>query len=79
MECLSGNEIGRQCPILYYEHIIRDEFELNRIRKYVINNPAGWDKDEENPAMATRVAPTGNGQTTSVCPYQLPIIIDNGL
>jgi len=53
-----GNEIGRQCPILYYEHIIRDESELNRIREYVINNPAGWDKDEENPAVANDVCQT---------------------
>ena len=33
----------------FYEHIIRDEVEFNRIREYVINNPAEWDKDEENP------------------------------
>jgi len=33
----SGNETGRQCPILYHEHIIRDESEFNRIREYVIN------------------------------------------
>jgi REP element-mobilizing transposase RayT len=33
----------------YYEHIIRDERDLNAIREYVINNPAGWDKDNENP------------------------------
>ena len=52
----------------YHEHIIRDESELNRIREYVINNPAGWDKDEENPAVATRVAPTGNGQTHRSAP-----------
>jgi len=39
----------------YYEHIIRDESELNCIREYVINNPAGWDKDEENPAVANNV------------------------
>ena len=37
----------------YHEHIIRDESEFNRIREYVINNPAGWDKDEENPTVAT--------------------------
>lgn len=31
----------------YYEHIIRNEKELNRIRDYIINNPANW-KDDEN-------------------------------
>ncbi len=33
----------------YYEHIIRDEHELNRIREYVQNNPLNWETDEENP------------------------------
>ena len=32
----------------YYEHIIRDERELNRIRRYVINNPPKWEYDREN-------------------------------
>jgi len=32
----------------YYEHIIRDERELNKIRRYVINNPAKWTYDIEN-------------------------------
>lgn len=32
----------------YYEHIIRDEQELNKIRRYVINNPAKWSYDIEN-------------------------------
>ncbi len=34
----------------YYEHIIRNEYELNRIREYIINNPLQWDNDENNPA-----------------------------
>jgi REP element-mobilizing transposase RayT len=33
----------------YYEHIIRDEESLNRIRKYVADNPAEWAEDRENP------------------------------
>jgi putative transposase len=33
----------------YYEHIIRVEEDLYKIREYIFNNPAGWDKDEENP------------------------------
>ena len=32
----------------YYEHIIRNENELNKIRRYIINNPPQWDYDEEN-------------------------------
>lgn len=32
----------------YYEHIIRNEYELNRIRKYTENNPKNWDEDRNN-------------------------------
>ncbi len=30
----------------YYEHIIRDENDLNRIREYIQTNPMAWEKDE---------------------------------
>jgi REP element-mobilizing transposase RayT len=33
----------------YYEHIIRTEDEMNRLREYIVNNPAQWALDEENP------------------------------
>ncbi|MCD6400671.1 MAG: hypothetical protein J7L73_01965 [Anaerolineales bacterium] len=33
----------------YWEHIVRNEMELNRIRKYIINNPINWNSDNENP------------------------------
>ena len=36
----------------YYERIIRDEAELGRIRQYVIDNPANWLADPENPVVA---------------------------
>ncbi len=39
-------------PILqrnYYEHIIRNQNDLNQIREYIIHNPLNWDTDEENP------------------------------
>lgn len=32
----------------YYERIIRDEAELNRIRLYIAQNPANWVKDEHH-------------------------------
>jgi REP element-mobilizing transposase RayT len=32
----------------YYEHIIRDEIDLSRVRKYIINNPVHWERDEYN-------------------------------
>jgi REP element-mobilizing transposase RayT len=34
----------------YYEHIIRDDRSLNRIRQYIANNPLQWELDRENPA-----------------------------
>jgi putative transposase len=32
----------------FYERVIRDEEELNRIREYIIHNPLSWEDDEEN-------------------------------
>jgi len=32
----------------YFEHIIRSEDSLNRIRKYIADNPARWGYDREN-------------------------------
>jgi putative transposase len=33
----------------YFEHIIRNEKKLNRIREYIRNNPAKWTEDRDNP------------------------------
>ena len=33
----------------YYEHIIRNENDLERIQKYIQNNPISWEDDNENP------------------------------
>ncbi|OGW39762.1 MAG: hypothetical protein A2Y97_03670 [Nitrospirae bacterium RBG_13_39_12] len=30
----------------YYERIIRNETELNKIREYIIYNPLNWETDE---------------------------------
>jgi len=30
----------------YYDHVIRDDDDLNRIREYIDNNPANWQQDE---------------------------------
>jgi putative transposase len=37
----------------YYEHIVRNEESLNRIREYIVNNPLQWEVDRENPAVIT--------------------------
>jgi REP element-mobilizing transposase RayT len=40
---------GRVWQRNYYEHVIRDETDLNRIRQYIDENPLRWELDEENP------------------------------
>jgi len=44
----------------YYEHVIRDEETLRRIRQYIADNPAQWEFDRENPAA---LAPQGRGDS----------------
>jgi putative transposase len=34
----------------YYEHVIRDEDDLDRVRQYIVENPGRWAEDPENPA-----------------------------
>ena len=36
----------------YYDHVIRDENALTRIREYITTNPARWSLDPENPFAA---------------------------
>jgi REP element-mobilizing transposase RayT len=38
----------------YYERIIRNEAELNRIRQYILDNPANWAEDAENPTAPAK-------------------------
>ncbi len=54
----------------YYEHVIRNEHELTRIRQYIANNPAQWALDRENPKVGEkerrgdrRIAPTDEIET----------------
>ncbi len=37
----------------YYEHVVRNEKELQSIREYIVNNPLHWDLDENNPENIT--------------------------
>ena len=41
---------GRLWQRNYYEHIVRCENELTRIREYIANNPLQWEMDRENPS-----------------------------
>jgi putative transposase len=34
----------------YFEHVIRSEQSLNRIRQYILDNPLHWEIDRDNPA-----------------------------
>ena len=38
----------------YYEHILRNETELDRITRYIESNPARWADDDENPEQNRR-------------------------
>lgn len=31
----------------YYEHVVRDQSDLDRIRTYIVNNPGQWEEDTE--------------------------------
>jgi putative transposase len=43
------NARGKFWQSNYYEHVIRNEEELNRIRNYIADNPLKWESDRENP------------------------------
>ena len=49
---------GKRCVLWqrgYYEHVIRNEKALDRIRTYIANNPARWADDPENFSRAVSV------------------------
>lgn len=48
---------GRLWQRNYYEHIIRNELELNDVRRYIQENPARWTTDENNPAVCGIAVP----------------------
>lgn len=39
----------------FYDHVVRGEAALNKIRRYIAENPARWPEDEENPAHGVSV------------------------
>lgn len=43
----------------YWEHIIRDEKELHRIREYILNNPTRWQQDALHPDQGSFPDETG--------------------
>ena len=39
----------------YYEHVIRNDKEINRAREYILINPLKWELDQENPENMNEV------------------------
>jgi REP element-mobilizing transposase RayT len=48
---------GRLWQRNYWEHIVPDESELNRIREYIANNPGQWEMDRLYPGLGLRETP----------------------
>lgn len=53
LNALSGIPGTRIWQRNYYEHVIRDEESLHRIRQYILDNPMRWVFDRENPGAVT--------------------------
>ena len=49
---------GRLWQRNYWEHIVRNEMELNRIREYIHTNPTQWESDRLNSGEGETVRPT---------------------
>lgn len=43
----------------FYEHVICDDRDLERIRTYIINNPSQWRTDADNPTNTSPLQPPG--------------------
>jgi hypothetical protein len=41
----------------YYEHVIRNERELQAIRRYIRQNPDNWEMDRDNPNNVRHLSP----------------------
>ena len=39
----------------YYERVVRNDDELDRIRQYIADNPAQWAMDRENPMAGAQM------------------------
>ncbi len=50
---------GRLWQRNYFEHIVRNEDSLHRIRQYIADNPARWTDDPEKPQRIVGAVPGG--------------------
>jgi REP element-mobilizing transposase RayT len=46
---LQGRTPGQVWHRSYYEHVVRNDEDLARLREYIANNPMRWALDRENP------------------------------
>ena len=56
-KCRAINRFDFAWQSNYYDHIVRNERELNAIRQYIANNPANWNADRDNRANSERRPP----------------------
>ena len=54
----------------YFEHVVRDEASLARIRNYIASNPQRWDSDPENPSVGANVSPADGVGARHAVPRQ---------
>jgi REP element-mobilizing transposase RayT len=52
--------LGKLWQRNYWEHIVRDESEWDRIREYICNNPMQWQSDQLNPRNEKFVTPASS-------------------
>lgn len=45
------NAAGKFWQRNYYEHVIRNDESLRKIRQYIIDNPANWERDRNNAVL----------------------------
>jgi len=57
LQSTSGNRVWQRN---YYEHVIRNEDDLNEISQYILDNPVQWDMDENNPTRQLPEPPYDN-------------------
>ncbi len=53
INCLRNTPGKRFWQKDFYEHVIRNERDMARIREYIVNNPLQWSLDKENPERQT--------------------------
>ena len=46
--CMKSGFVNFKWQRNYYEHIVRSNRELRKIREYINNNPLKWELDREN-------------------------------